>query len=533
MKVVKKDVGKKFKKKGDIVQVGKTIEASMSLFGTDMDRSTHYNTKEELESARSACHDSMFSVDRSIYGCIMCLPGVTDNSKMTAVLKMLDNPWVENGSLLTSDHERMILDNLISTLPANRMINLFVKFDGNKINNERMRKSALPFILNSKSLEWWSVKYKRKLRQALTHCWGQKRTSVIINIIKKKNITQKEINILNDNILKHLVHNNSSMVFECLAFIFSAWDERRYLNKLFKSFYAARTDFKQAAGLPKETIEGIRCTYHPDITSGEALKVAEKSMTSKEKKLVQNKAKKAGVEIKWNPFAQPLVELFIYGFQMGFDQEVQKAITTKAKAAASSLPFHYDHVGIICDDSFSMSGSEDQKLKALAITYATVEMLKRVGTKCTVATTSGREFKFNNSPVDGTDLATPLMNMLKFDPDAIFVISDGYENAPEGRFAELLKIAQERLSIITPVYHFNPVAAAESSVALKRLSDDIPLTPVTNPEKMGLTLFKTMLSVDPRGGIIELFNIMIPQLEATKQLYARRKSETKELEESK
>lgn len=513
---VRSEVEKKFRNAKEIERAGKTIETGMSLFGSDMNRSTHYNTKEELDAARVKVHDQVFTtVGRSIYGCLACLPGVSDHTKATVVTKLLSNPWRDQKDLLTMEDERNIIDYIVSTLQANRMINLFTSFEDNKINNRRSNRVVLSFILNSPNLEWWSVKYKNKLKTALNHCWGNRMRGSLVKILKKRKRTDKEITLIRQHIGRFILNNKPESVYEIIVFLFTSNDRTQsYTLPLLKKYQDAKIDFSKAQGLPMDTIEGIRSIFHSKIKPSKTLEVAKKSMTSKEKKLVQNKAKKAGVEVKWDPHTQPLVDLIIYGFKMGFNMDINMAIGTKAKAAAALLPFKYDHVGILLDDSFSMSGSDDSKLKALAVAYATAEMLKRVGTAMyTIRTTSGREYFIHNTPADESDLATPLIQLLKVKVDAIFVVSDGYENAPEGRFNEVVKIARDKLSLNTPIYHFNPVASAESKVALKTLSNDIPLTPVSNPEKMGLSLFKTMLAVDPRGGIMELFNIVLPQIE--------------------
>jgi len=513
----------------DLRNLGKRIKTTISLFSTDMNRATHYNTKDELTAMSEKEHRNMFSLDRTIYGCIACLPGTTDISKMKVVTNLLGIKWNPgsdfqvNTPILTMEQERLIIDYLVSTLPSNRMINLFSSFKDNCVNNSRMRKTVLPFILNSTNFGWWAIKYRKKLKIVLSHCWGKKMTSVITTILGKSAKTSKEEDILNTSIGNYLVGADvvkHDSVKESLCFILSV--NFNFTNPLFINFHAAKTDFSKAKGLPKEIIEGIRATYHPTLDKAETLKVAKSSMTTKEKRLVQNQSLKAGVDIKWNPHAQPLVELLIYGFKMGFTNEIHEAIEGKAFKAAQALPFNYERIGIICDDSFSMSGSEDQKLKALAITYATVEMLKHVGNSTVVSSTSQRRVSYSNKPVGETNLAKPLISLLKHDLDAIFVVSDGYENAPEGRFGEVLKIARDKIGVDTPVYHFNPVGSAESKVALKRLSNDVLLTPVTNPEKMGLSLFKTMIAVDPKQGIIELFNMILPEIEKTKQLYARK-----------
>jgi len=525
-------IKRKFANVAKVKDVGQKIETCMSIFGNDMDRSSHYNTREELAIKSDSTHQNLFEIDRSIYGCLACLPGVTDISKMKVIYKLLGNSWILNPDfhvttpILPMEYERKIIDYLLSTLPANRMFNTFINFIDLKINNARTRKTVLPFILNSPNLAWWSVKYRSKLKKSLSHCWGKKMTSVICEIMESPVWSSKEEDIILTNIRKHIVDstiNNISHIEECICFIFSLLPEASYTIPLFKTFFDAKTDFSKAKGLPKEIIEGIRSTYHPTIDKAKTLEVAKSSMTSKEKRLVQNQAVKSGVEIEWDPNTQPLVELFIYGFKMGFTHEIRSAITWKAKKAASLLPFNYNCVGLLLDDSFSMSGSEDQKLKALAIAYATIEMLSYIGTDVSMWTTSGRDFHYENKPIGHSNLAHPLIRVLRVDRvDAIFVVSDGYENASEGRFGEVLKIARDKCKISVPVYHFNPVAAAESKIALRRLAEDVVPTPVTNPEKMGLTLFKTMLTSDPKAGIIELFKIVLPELEKTKELYARK-----------
>lgn len=519
---VSEALSKKYSRK-QIATIAKSVEKQLALSGVDMGRATHYATREELDQARNTTHAEMFALDRSLYGCSLCFPGVTDISKQTGVLNMLSNPW-EGTSVLTPDHERMIIDHLVSTMQPNRMIKLFASFPEYGINNARARKTILPFILNSNNLEWWAVKYKQKLRTALNHCWGQKMTSAIKRILGKKRRTAKEKDILSAYIGEYLVKpvstKKSKDVLECISFILGV--KGTYTLTLFKKFNAAKKDFKEAQGLPKEVIEGIRSTYHPDVKKDELLAVAEKSMTQKERKLSQAQATRSGAkDIKWNPFSQPLVDLFLYVYRMGkMDVDVRKAIGTKAKNAGQALPFRYPKVGIILDNSFSASGSAEQKLRPLAVSESLVEMLKYTATdKCFVETVSGGNV--GSRPKGETNLASPLIRLLKQDVDVIFVISDGYENAPEGRFAEVLKIAQDKLDITVPVYHFNPVAAAESKTALRQLSDKIPVTPVSNPEAMGLTLFKTMLSTDPHGGLLEMVRMTLPVIEKTKLLPAR------------
>jgi hypothetical protein len=103
-----------------------------------------------------------------------------------------------------------------------------------------------------------------------------------------------------------------------------------------------------------------------------------------------------------------------------------------------------------------------------------------------------------------------LLIVLEAEPDAVFVISDGYENAPAGRFEEVLHLVRNQAKIDTPVYHLNPVAASESKLGVKQLSKDVSVMAVSNPESIGLTLFISMLESDPKRGIEGIVATALP-----------------------
>ena len=64
-------------------------------------------------------------------------------------------------------------------------------------------------------------------------------------------------------------------------------------------------------------------------------------------------------------------------------------------------------------------------------------------------------------PAGDTSLAAGLVALLKREPDVVFVLTDGYENAPAGRFAEVIRSVR-RMGVETPIHQFSPVFAAEA-----------------------------------------------------------------------
>jgi hypothetical protein len=95
--------------------------------------------------------------------------------------------------------------------------------------------------------------------------------------------------------------------------------------------------------------------------------------------------------------------------------------------------------------------------------------------------------------------------LLKSQPDVVFVLSDGYENAPAGRFGETVA-AVRRIGIQTPIHQFTPVFAAESQ-GVRTLSDSVVAMPVSKPEAIGLGLLKALIESDVDRGVAALLGM--------------------------
>jgi hypothetical protein len=452
-----------------------------------------------------------------------------------ATSALLANTRTNTPTLLNAEQELELVKHMAGEVQNNRMINLFLGFTsyqkknvngeviarGLRINNARTRKFVFATLFNSPTLDWWTVKYKRKLVTILTHFWGQKITGVLRKIlVTKQRKTAADKEFLVKYIRKHIdpaAGIKVDEVIECVAFLLG----RRVGFKLplLKAYEDAKTDIMAGVKLPLEVLEGIAVKYHPGITKGDILKLTEKSgsMTTKQRKNVQAVAKKEGVKVKFNPYTMPMVDLYIYAFEMGMSKQIQGALWEKAKKVASTLPFKYNHIGILVDDSFSAIGDKTQKLRPMATTLATRDMLSACSTDVfSFATASGRPMEPCQliHPSGDSSLAEGLVDLLEKNVDAVFTISDGYENAPAGRFAEVLELASQ-VGCHTPVYHLNPVASSDSKKGVRQLSPNVPVMPVNRPEAMGLALFKAMLESDPKNGIIGLVGSALSVVEGS------------------
>jgi len=519
-----------WKPKGNLQpkDAGKIVCSFLDTATTSMGRATHYNTREEQQKAELTSHDLLLEASRDLYATLLALPGVTDRSMQVGMKKLLSTP--RNGTaqeFLTPNMERAVLYHLIQSLPTPRMLRLIEAFRvGNKeagikkANNARTRKLILRTLLSSPRISLWAVKYRSKMVAALTHAWGQRTASIIREILKKDERTwsAKERGIVRHHIDKYVEEDKQrKTTYECIRFMFG--DRDRLTLPILKAFVAAKSDLKAGASLPLEVLEGIRATYHKDVPKDDVLKLVAKKgkMSAGQKMSVQRRAKAADVEVKMDPSKYDAVRLYLYAFEMGLTEDITEALAEKARKAAASFPSRYESIGIIVDCSKSMEGSKEQPLRPLAATLALRDMLMNVGEGKALhyvgGDMGGQETGRNNRtplvrPMGDTSLADALVHTLQMDVDAVFVLSDGYENTPAGRFAEVLEQVRD-IGIKTPVYHLNPVFAAESKGVRELAPKLAPTMPVKGPEALGSTILRGLIENEPLKGINALVRMAL------------------------
>lgn len=499
----------------DLEKFRKAVIKVMNASGVATGRGTHYNTSEEELKAREDACKALFEMDRGVFLLVHALEGVTDHARKTAIKAMLMNSWERyQSSSLDRETETNAIFNLVSQLPANRALNLMNELRVDRVNNSRTKKRLmLPFLLNHPNLAWWAVKYRKKVRRVLEHAWGKQATGAIKATIGGSS-TLKEQNELKARIDRYLTgRTDPRMVYECISFVLGG--EEDYKIPLFKAFKEAKVDIRMGRVLPLEVLEGIRSTYHKTVTQKEMLELTRNtSMTEKKKALVQRKAKKENVFVAFNPMARSAPELYILAYAQGMTDAIWQALMKKGRQGAAALPVRFGKIGILVDDSFSMTGTDTQKLRPMAVALSMKDVLVHTGEVSVVRTASGRTLSHVQpliKPLGDTDLSLALVDLLENRVDAVFILTDGYENAPSGRVDEVMRLLQ-RIGNSTPVYQLGPAFAGESQSGLKTLSERIPAIPVSNPQALALTLTCAMIEVDVRRGIQAMANLALPRI---------------------
>ena len=503
---------------------GKAVTAFLDVATTSFGRATAYNTRLEQQDAELKVHDALMGASRDIYSILMGLDGLTDRARQIGLKKLLSTHR-EKDEFLSGDVEREILYVLLHELPPQRMLKLLDALRvGNeelgikKANNARARKLILRTLLASPRLQFWSVKYRSKVAGALTHAWGKRLTSIIRSILSKDPTTRTALDneILASNIAKYAAKDKDvarlTVALQSVGFVLGVRD--RLTLPIFKAFVEAKKDLSKGGKLPPEVLEGLRGTYHKDVPKERILELTKDDLTSGQKIAVQKRAKAAGVEVKVEQddmLAQDATRLYVYAFETGMTAEIRAALDKKAERSAAQFPAKYGSVAIIVDASGSMAGDKTQKLRPMAATLALRDMLAKTSEKAMVLLAGGQEGERGLvRPSGDTSLADGLVDALCTNPDVVFVLSDGYENAPAGRFAEVVDQVRE-LGVKTPIYHLNPVMAAEAQGVRQLAEGKVPTLPARDASTLGPGMLRGLIEADPVKGVNALIRMVLSE----------------------
>lgn len=499
------------------------IVSFLDMMATATGRETFYNSKDEQQAAETAAHEAVFKLNRGLYGAMLLLPAVSDRSIQAGLARLLDCPRPPTDpSFLSWDDERRLLTVLADRLPPQRLFKMFGQFREKKINNRRTKSLILSAILGAGDrLPLWVVKYREKVRVALRHALG----SGVANGVAKLVAALRPAASGSAHMAKYIdkfipADANKGAVYECVAYALGATREGGWTVPILAATAAAKTDLAAAGALlPVEVLEGFRSVFHKAVPHARVLELAKAAGTMTETQKMQGvrAAAKAGVELTFDPSSADLVRLYVYALETGVTPEVEDAIVQKAYRLGRAFPVRYAKVAVVLDASESMRGTGEQKWRPLAVALAMRDVLAASATSGAFVKTVGGKAVDGHpgfvTPSGETSLAAALVAALQEGADAVYLLTDGYENAPAGRVNEVL-LAARSIGVTTPVYQVTPVAGAEAA-GIRRLSDEAAPMPVGRPEAIGLGMIRAALSADVESGIQGLMAAARPQLQLT------------------
>ncbi|MGH3657243.1 MAG: hypothetical protein ACRDUA_11335, partial [Micromonosporaceae bacterium] len=163
--------------------------------------------------------------------------------------------------------------------------------------------------------------------------------------------------------------------------------------------------------------------------------------------------------------------------------ELTDALRAAARRAAGRKAGTWGRVVAVLDDSYSSSGSGVKRRHPLAVALATHYLLDALATEYTGLWLTHRGDPLLVHPIGATGLGDRLLDGLELRPERLVVVSDGWDNAPPGQAAEVLRVWRTRLDPRrrTGVVHLNPVYDAEN-FDVRRLAPGVATVGVRDAE---------------------------------------------------
>lgn len=485
---------------------------------------TYYHSKDEQLNAIRSQIKRQYSLSKELPLIIATQKGATGRYVSEVLLNEFKNTyrggacnivnpidWYDNG---VCDKAVLTALNNLGENGIPYVLRLFVDLKDSKVNNERTRKIILGYIWGQSNIEFYAMKYRNKIVKVLKHVYGQKNASILLSIAKKQIINSglfdndKESSIANKLILKYF-NGDSLRAFKLLLFLFKMDNEVNYdvANfPLLSEYQKAKTDITNIKTVPEEVLIGlVSSTKHPQYHSmwstaiqREATKALIRKnveVTSINQQVRQTKSTaKLGVEKRVDvDKATDFIALYKTGYETGFTTELKNAID-KLADKKKITGFYYDNVGIVIDRSNSMKGNKvESKNTPRAIADFTARVLSK----------SAKNSIFVETDGETTDLASAFISLLKKENtskpyQAIFILTDGYENAYDGLTNEVISIYKAESGKDMPIYQISPITSAEMGADVRKLGSGVVTMAINNPVAIQPQIQARLLEIDTK-----------------------------------
>jgi hypothetical protein len=403
------------------------------------------------------------------------------------------------------------------------VLRMFVSMKERGINNERARKITLSYIWNHPNIEFNAIKYRNKIGEILKHIYGVKRFSILVSIAENILVTgafknEKEYNIAYKNILRYSPVD-SDVLFKLFLFIAKRGKSEWYSKTQFpfiNQYYVAEKDVLVVKNIPEEVLIGlVSSKNHPQYDQLWSTKIKRETtkaqfrknveVTSVDQQIRQTKStEKLGVVKNVNmEKAKDYLALYKTGYENGFTAEIYNAIEVLAEKKKMKN-FPYRNVGVVLDKSISMTGNKiDSKNTPRAIAEFTVKILTKSSENCIVESTEN----------ESTDLASAFIRLLKKENnsmsyDAIFFVTDGYENEYEGLTNEVVNTYMVESNRCFPIFQVSPILGAETDANVRGLGSEIVKLAVNDPVSVLPQINARLLEIDTKKWLENQFLLL-------------------------
>ncbi|MGW5387910.1 hypothetical protein [Nocardia sp. NPDC003963] len=396
-------------------------------------------------------HDYVLGNYRDLYTATLALD-INDHNAALIIRRLLESAREANAAQRRT--EGRLIARRLESLPPQRVYRLFRDLRRAGVNNRRTRAIIRDWLAIRPDLAFDAVKYRDTLKSTLRHT--------------------------------HLAPPHE----EVGAFLFGPHRGRRFSAPILNAWCEAHYAKNGLYDLPFTVAEGFAARR--GIDRGEFLERIAPRMTRSEKSRLQESARRHGAEsVRTDLDRMPLTRLASYVLSLPLDErgrrrtELTAALSTASRRAADTERGRWGRVAAVLDDSFSSSGSTAKRRRPLAVALASHYLLRELATEYVALWTSGRTDALLGYPYGATPLGQRIVDALETAPDRLVIISDGWDNAPPGLAAEVLRVWYARLDPdrTVDIVHLNPVYDA-GDFDVRRLSAAVPTVGIRDADDL-------------------------------------------------
>ncbi|MFF4242476.1 hypothetical protein ACFYYL_41970 [Actinomadura geliboluensis] len=413
-------------------------------------------------------HEYMLENYREVYAAALALD-VNDHNAAIIIRNLL----VRAGDVAVERRRRegLLIARRLETMPQQRVYRVFRDLRRLGVNNRRTRAIIRDWMAGRRDPAFDFVKYRGAVKDVARHA--------------------------------HLRFDP-----EQHSFLFAPRSVKAFQTPIFERW--RRAHYEQAAiyELPYTVAEGFAAKH--GIPRQVFLERIEHRMTRLERLRMQG----AGVSAELGEM--PLTRLASYVLSLSLDErsarraELSRALRTAARRVAGAARGSWGRVAAVLDDSYSSLGSGEKRRRPLAVALAVHYLLEALAKEYTPLWTSGRTDELLLYPSGPTPLGLRIIDALDTAPERLLIVSDGWDNAPPGLAADVLRVWRTRLDPghrVAPgqrtlIVHLNPVYDAEG-FEVRRLAPAVPTAGIRDAENLA-TLVELARFAEGRVGLAKL-----------------------------
>ncbi|MCD0442591.1 hypothetical protein LO763_02995 [Glycomyces sp. A-F 0318] len=420
-------------------------------------------------------HEYMLVNYRDLYAAALAL-GINDRNKAQIVLRLLRTG--ADAAPAQRRTEGRLIRRALRDLPASRVYRLFTALQKAKVNNRRTRAVMREWLSARPDLGFEAVKYRGAFKRAAVHAH--------LDLDRLPGDAGEEL----------------------AAFLFAPMKAGRYRTPLFETWRRAHHERAAVFALPYTVAEGFAAAHR--IPRSAFLEQIAPRLTRNERLRLQ---RSGGAAVALDAAAlgrMPLTRLAAYVLAIPEEErearrgELTGALRAAARKAAGDRAGTWGAVAAVLDDSYSSSGSGEKRRRPLAVALAAHFLLEALAGEYRPLWLSGGEDALLAKPRGVTALGERILDALEGAPAVLVVVSDGWDNAPAGLAAEVLRVWTTRLDPgrRTAIVHLNPVFDADG-IGVRRLAPSVPTAGVRDAEDLPELVAFARFG-DGRAGIEEL-----------------------------